>query len=83
MGRLGHGDPIAPGPGCTINADGSVSSCTDRYALALTPAEVPQGGCSQLVSQEVYVGDRRAETHNIIFTLDRTGSGCSGHVERQ
>lgn len=39
--------------------------------------------CTETVDQEIEVGGHLAEEHEIVFTLKKSGSGCTGTVVRR
>jgi hypothetical protein len=70
-------------PGCLIGAGGTVvSPCTDTYWLCMPASTYPAVGCIEIYTQKVYVGGVLAETHYIIFRINRSGKSCSGTVTR-
>lgn len=74
---------VRTGPGCPIGPGGTVTGCTDVYALCLPTATVPSPGCTERYTQHLYVGGQHAETHTITFTLTNPQGGpCSGTVSR-
>lgn len=66
---------------CVIGPGGTVTGCTDTYSLCgLTSAL--GGSCTEVVTQEITVGGRPAETHHITFDLNKDPGGCRGSVRR-
>ena len=73
---------VTTGAGCPIGPGGAVTGCTDVYALCLSPASVPMGGCTEAYTQRLFVGGQHAETRTITFRLTKTSTACSGTVTR-
>jgi len=61
---------------------GQLSGCTDTYALCGSAAVFPAGGCTETVTQKIFVGGTLAETHTITFTITKSGGSCSGTASR-
>jgi hypothetical protein len=68
---------------CRIGPGGKLSGCTDTYSLCGATRNLPEPGCTEIVSQEVLVGGKVAERHRIIFDLSKSGSICTGKVRRE
>jgi hypothetical protein len=76
---------VQGGAGCPIGAGGTVQDCTDTYSVCLgstSQAKIPAAGCTETVTQKLFVGGVLAETHLIRFPLTKTGSTCTGTVNR-
>ena len=76
---------VQGGAGCAIGAGGVVQNCTDTYSFCLGPASqarLPAAGCTETVTQQLFVGGVLAETHLIRFPMTKTGSSCTGTVNR-
>jgi len=70
--------PVAPGHGI-------VRDCTDTYGVCLgaaSQARIPAAGCTETVTQQIFVGGVLAETHLIRFPIRKTAGGCTGTVNR-
>jgi hypothetical protein len=62
-----------------------LENCTDTYAVCLgttSQARIPAGGCTEIYTQQLFIGGVLAETHIITFTLTKSGTSCSGTVNR-
>jgi hypothetical protein len=83
---------VQGGAGCPIDSHppmlptyGTVEGCTDTYAVCLgsvSQSKIPPGGCTETITQKLYVGGVLAETHFIRFPITKTASGCKGTVNR-
>jgi len=73
--------PVAPGPGCPISSDNTLS-CTDHYSICGPPSNFPSGTCTEIFTQNLFVGTCLAETRAITFTITKTPTSCSGTVTR-
>jgi len=72
------GPPIAPG-------HGRIQDCTDTYGVCLgstSQSKIPPGGCTETVTQQLFIDGVLAETHLIRFPIKKTASGCAGTVNR-
>lgn len=70
--------PLAPG-------NGLVRNCTDTYGVCLgstSQSRIPPAGCTETVTQKIFVGGVLAETHLIRFRISKSGAGCGGTVTR-
>jgi|SRR5215213_1081408 len=70
--------PMAPG-------HGRIRNCTDTYGVCLgstSQARIPAAGCTETVTQQLFVGGVLAETHLIRFPIRKTAGGCTGTVNR-
>jgi hypothetical protein len=70
-----------PNP-CTIGPGGSLSNCTDTFALCGSASSMRGSACTEIVDQELEVGGQLAEEHEITFDLKKTSKGCTGTVTR-
>jgi hypothetical protein len=76
---------VQGGAGCPIGAGGTVQNCTDTYRVCLgstSQARIPAAGCTETITQQLFVGGVLAETHLIRFPLTKSGSTCTGTVNR-
>lgn len=79
---------VRTGAGCPITAtaanprQGTIANCTDTYGLCGPAASFPAAGCTEIYTQNLYVGGRLAETRRITWRITRSGSSCSGSVTR-
>jgi hypothetical protein len=83
---------VQGGAGCPIDSHppmlptyGTLTNCTDRYGVCLGSAsqsKIPTGGCTETVTQKIFVGGVLAETHTIRFPITKTAGGCTGTVNR-
>jgi len=71
----------APTP-CRIGPGGKLSGCTDTYSLCGATSALQGSGCTEIVDQDVLVGGKVAESHQIIFDLTKVGQICTGKVTR-
>jgi hypothetical protein len=71
----------APVP-CTIGAGGKLTGCTDSYTLCGPTRNLQGNGCTEVVTQDVLVDGKVAQTHKITFKLTKTAKGCTGKVTR-
>jgi hypothetical protein len=75
---------LQAGLGCDINQDWTVAQCSDTISICGGPARFGLGGCRETVTQEILVDGKLAETHQIIFTINKSPDGaCSGSVDRR
>ncbi len=72
----------APNP-CTIGPGGALTGCTDTFSFCGPTRTLQGNACTEIVDQEIEVGGQLAEEHEIIFTLKKSGTGCTGKVERR
>jgi hypothetical protein len=75
-------DDVETGDGCDIGPGGTVSNCTDIYGLCGPASAFPASGCTEVVTQKLFVGGDLAETHTITFKIIKSGGSCSGTVKR-
>jgi hypothetical protein len=74
---------VQTGAGCPIGAGGAVAAgCTDTYGLCGPATAFPIGGCTEVYTQQLFVGGQHAETRTITFRISRTSGACSGTVTR-
>jgi hypothetical protein len=73
---------VTTGAGCPIGAGNTITGCTDTYGLCGPAAAFPIGGCTEVYTQQLFVGSCLAETRTITFTITRTATTCSGTVTR-
>jgi len=80
---------VRGGAGCRINSHppmlpgyGQLRGCTDTYALCGPAAVFPAAGCTETVTQQLFVGRALAETRTIRFNITRPAGGCSGTATR-
>jgi hypothetical protein len=76
---------VQGGAGCPIRAGGVVTDCTDKYGTCLgstSQGKIPATGCTETVTQKLFVGGVLAETHLIKFPIKKSGTGCTGTVNR-
>lgn len=66
---------------CKIGPGGKLTGCTDMYSLC-GPARNLGGNCTEVVTQQVLVGGKVAETHKITFKFKKDALGCSATVTR-
>jgi Domain of unknown function (DUF4157) len=72
----------APNP-CTIGPGGALTGCTDTFSLCGPTSDLQANTCTETVDQEIEVGGHLAEEHEIVFTLKKSGTGCTGTVVRR
>lgn len=80
----GAGCPIAENPPMAPG-NGIVRNCTDTYGVCLgstSQSRIPPAGCTETVTQQIFVGGVLAETHLIRFNISKSGAGCGGTVTR-
>jgi hypothetical protein len=53
------------------------------FSLCLPTRQLKTGACTEIVGQDIKVGDELAEEHEIIFTIEKGAKGCTGKVERR
>jgi hypothetical protein len=83
---------VQGGPGCPIDSHppmlptyGVLTNCTDTYGVCLgsvSQSKIPATGCTETVTQKIFVGGALAETHFIRFPITKTAGGCTGTVNR-
>jgi hypothetical protein len=83
---------VQGGAGCQIDSHppmlptyGVLTNCTDTYGVCLgsvSQSKIPAGGCTETVTQKIFVGGALAETHFIRFPITKTAGGCTGTVNR-
>lgn len=79
---------VETGAGCTIYADkakpleGQFRVCTDTYSVCGGVQSFLFAGCTQILTQEIFIGGVLAETHEIKFEIYRRGNQPSGKVTR-
>lgn len=83
---------VQGGAGCVIDSHppmlptyGTLTNCTDTYGVCLasvSQSKIPPGGCTETITQKIYVGGVLAETHFIRFPITKTAGGCTGTVNR-
>lgn len=83
---------VQGGAGCPITSHppmlptyGTLTNCTDTYGVCLgsvSQGRIPAGGCTETVTQKIFVGGVLAETHFIRFPITKTAGGCTGTVNR-
>ncbi|UCC31810.1 MAG: hypothetical protein JSU86_05935, partial [Phycisphaerales bacterium] len=73
---------VQTGPGCGVNCGNAINNCTDTYQMCALPSSYPPGGCTETVTQHLYVDGHLVETHTIIFTITFPGGTCTGSVTR-
>ncbi len=73
---------VFTGPGCPIGASNTLTDCRETYSMCFPPEAYPEGTCTEVWTQEVYVC-RLAQTVQITFQITKSGSSCSGVVFRQ
>ena len=77
------------GKGCTIHADkakpleGTFKECTDTYSVCGDPQAFLFRGCTQILTQEVFIGGNFAEKHEIEFKIAARNSGNKDTVNRK
>jgi hypothetical protein len=73
---------VQAGPGCPIDIDNTLQ-CKDTYSLCQPPSSFPDGTCTEVYTQKLFVGQCNAETRTITFKITKTSStSCSGTVTR-
>jgi len=83
-----HPQQPTPGPGCTIHADkakpleGRIENCTDTYSVCGDDQAFLFKGCTEIITQELFVDGVPAETHQITFEIFRRGTQPSGKATR-
>jgi len=65
---------------CEIGAGGKVSGCTDTFSYC---TDADKKDCTEIVDQEIEVGGKLAEEHEIVFKVKKSGKDCTGKVTRQ
>jgi hypothetical protein len=84
-----HPQQPTPGEGCTIRADkkkpleGRLEKCTDTYSVCGDKQAFLFKGCTQVLTQEIFVDGVLADTRKIEFEIFRTGEKPSGKVTRK
>lgn len=84
---------VQGGAGCPIDSHppmlptyGTFTGCTDIYGVCLgsvSQSKIPPGGCTETVTQKIFIGGVLAETHFIRFPITKTAAGgCTGTVNR-
>jgi hypothetical protein len=83
---------VQGGAGCPIDSHppmaptyGTIANCTDTYGVCLgsvSQSRIPPAGCTETVTQQIFVGGVLAETHFIRFPITKTAGGCTGTVNR-
>ncbi len=73
---------VKTGAGCDIGDNGEVKHCTDTYAFCTSGASIKEGGCTEIYTQQLFVGGVLAETRTITFKFTKSGETCSGTVDR-
>jgi len=83
---------VQGGAGCPIEehppllpGHGIIQDCTDTYGVCLgatSQARIPPAGCTETVTQQIFVGGVLAETHLIRFPITKSATGCTGTVNR-
>lgn len=66
---------------CVIGAGGAITGCTDTYSLCGLTSGLG-GSCTEVVTQDLTVDGHAAETHEITFSLTKSGTNCTGTVRR-
>lgn len=76
---------VQPGIGCLLTTRPdkpleakTVLHCADDYELCADAANFPEGGCTEVYTQEISVGDALAETRHINWRISKSGDRCSG-----
>jgi hypothetical protein len=67
--------PMAP-------TDGTLPYCHDKLYFCEAPEIIPATGCTETVTQILFVGGNLAGTHTIKFHVTKAGGKCSGTVTR-
>lgn len=68
---------------CLIGPGGKLTGCTDSYTLCGPTRNLQGNGCTEVLQQDVLVGGKVAEKHEITFDLKKTPAGCKGKVTRK
>jgi hypothetical protein len=73
----------APNP-CRIGPGGKVApGCTDTFSVCGATRDLQSSGCTEIVDQDVLVGGKVVENHQIIFDLTKIGQKCTAKVTRK
>jgi hypothetical protein len=74
---------------CAIAPNGSLGKCTDSYGFCKPPDQIQFGGettCTETMTQNMFIGGLTnrffVESHQIIFTFVKSGTGCSASAVR-
>ena len=84
-----HPQEPTVGEGCTIRADkkkpleGRLEKCTDTYSLCGDKQAFKFKGCTQVLTQEIFVDGVPADTRKIEFEVFKTGEKPTGKVTRK
>ena len=76
------------GPGCTVHADkatpreGRFVDCQDTYKLCGDNQAFKFLGCTQILTQKIFIGGMLADTRKIKFEIFRRGEQPSGKATR-
>jgi hypothetical protein len=80
---------VEGGPGCPIESKppmahdhGRIKDCTDTYEMCAPASVYPATGCTETITQKLFVGGTLAETHSIKFRVAKSGGSCSGTATR-
>jgi hypothetical protein len=83
---------VQTGAGCLLESHAPMlptyailRGCTDTYSVCLgttSQARIPASGCTEIYTQQLFIGGVLAETHIITFHLTKSGTSCSGTVNR-
>jgi len=76
---------------CPIAPNGSLGRCTDSYGVCKPPDQIQFGGqttCTETMNQQMFIGGSLTnsflvESHQIIFTFTKSGTGCSATAVRK
>ena len=80
--------PVQTGQGCAIQNDNTLlgispsGPCVDAYGICLPASSYPSGGCTEVYTQNIFVGNCLAETRTITFRITKTATSCSGTATR-
>lgn len=85
----GAGGGVETGIGCLITATAAEphkgtfrARCGDTYELCGPAAELPATGCTEVYTQDIFVGGRPADKRLITFRISKSRGKCSGTATR-